>query len=143
MPSLNHSYVCMQILRQLLADESILPMPELTLDIDKGVTPDISVFSISQVKPNFLRDIVKLQEALRLAIEILSPTQSIQELLEKASGLVKGGVRAVWTVEPYGRTVFVTTPDGDRIFHGQTLETDGIKVDFGKVFNVIPTKAAT
>jgi Uma2 family endonuclease len=125
----------MEILRQLLADENILPMPELTLDIEKGMTPDISIFSSNQIKPNFMRDVVKFQEPPRLAIEILSPTQTSQELLEQATALIKGGVKAVWTVEPYGRTVFVTTPEGDRIFHGETLETDGIKVDFGKVFN--------
>ena len=118
MPSLNHSYLCMEILRQLLADEEILPMPELTLDIGKGVTPDISIFSRNQIKPNFMRDVIKFQEPPRLAIEILSPTQTIQELLEKASSLVNGGVKAVWTVEPYGRTVFITTQAGEKIFHG-------------------------
>ncbi|MGZ8218190.1 Uma2 family endonuclease [Methylomagnum sp.] len=140
MPSLNHSYLCIEILQKLLADETILRMPELTLDIEKGITPDISIFPRSQIKPNFLRDVVKFQEPPRLAIEILSPIQTIQELLEKAAGLIKAGVKAVWTVEPYGRTVFVTTPEGERIFHGGTLETDGIKVDFSKIFNNSPVK---
>jgi hypothetical protein len=34
MPSLNHSYICLQILRQLLLDDTIQPLPALTLDID-------------------------------------------------------------------------------------------------------------
>ncbi len=44
MPSLNHSYICAQIMRQLLQDESLQPLPELTLDIENGLTPYISVF---------------------------------------------------------------------------------------------------
>jgi len=43
MPSLNHSYICAQVMRQLLQDDSIQPLPELTLDIDNGLTLDISV----------------------------------------------------------------------------------------------------
>jgi len=49
MPSLNHSYICAQIMRQLLQDELIQPLPELTLDIDNGLTPDISVFKKDRV----------------------------------------------------------------------------------------------
>ena len=69
-----------------------------------------------------------------LAIEILSASQSIQEILEKASNLVEAGVKTVWTVEPYGRTIFVTTKDGEKLHHEQTLECEGTNVDFKKVF---------
>jgi len=55
-------------------------------------------------------------------------------VLEKAGILVKSGVKAVWTVEPYGRTIFVTTKNGDTIIHENIVETEGIKVDFSKVF---------
>jgi hypothetical protein len=34
MPSLNHSYICSKILRQLFANEKIEALTELTLDID-------------------------------------------------------------------------------------------------------------
>ncbi len=37
--SLNHSYLCSQILRQLFNDPSIEVLTELTLDIDNGLTP--------------------------------------------------------------------------------------------------------
>ncbi len=53
MPSLNHSYICAQVMRQLLQDDSIQPLPELTLDIDNGLTPDISVFKKEIIQPNF------------------------------------------------------------------------------------------
>ena len=53
MPSLNHSYICLQILRQLLQDEKVEPLPELTLDIANGLTPDISIFPKEHIHPNF------------------------------------------------------------------------------------------
>ena len=134
MPSLNHSYICIEIIKQLLENKEFQPLPELTLDVDKGLTPDVSVFSKNQIKPNFLRDIVKFKEMPLVAIEVISPTQSIQDVLEKATILVKSGIKAVWTIEPYGRTVFVTTESGDKIVHEDVVELEGIKVDFSKIF---------
>jgi len=133
-PSLNHSYICVQILRQLLQNDSLQPMTALNLDIGKGITPDICVYPKEKIRPNFFRDIGKFQEMPLLAIEIISPTRNIQELLEKASNLVDSGVKSVWTVEPYTRTVFVTTESGEELCREQELEADGISVDFGEVF---------
>jgi len=56
MPSVNESYICLHILRQLLANDKIEPFPELTLDIANGITPDISVFPKDAIKPNLLHD---------------------------------------------------------------------------------------
>ncbi len=98
MPSLNHSYTCFQLMRQLMGNENIYPLPELTLDIANGVTPDISVFPKEHISPNFFNDIIKFRQAPVLAIEVISPTQSIQAMLEKARMLVSGGSKR------YGRS---------------------------------------
>jgi len=135
MPSFNHSYICTEILRQLLQDREINPLVELTLDIDKGITPDISIYPKSKVQPNFLRDVPKYKEMPLLAVEVISASQNIQDLLEKAQVLVQNGVKAVWTIEPFGNTIFVTTKDGEQRFHNQEIESEGIKVDFRKIFS--------
>ena len=134
MPSLNHSYICAQIMRQLLKDESLQPLPELTLDIEKGLTPDISVFRKEQIKPNFFEDILRMKELPVLAVEVISSSQSIQELLEKAKVLVKAGVATVWTVEPYGRSIFAVSSNEQKLFHEELVAAEGISVDFAKVF---------
>ena len=97
MPSLNHSYLCLQIIRQLLENPRIEPLPELTLDIEKGVTPDISVYPKATIKPNFRRDVTRFGEMPLLAIEVISASQNIQDLLVKADTLVANGVKAVWS----------------------------------------------
>ena len=134
MPSLNHSYICAQVMRQLLQDDAIQPLPELTLDIDNGLTPDISVFKKEQIQPNFFEDVLKMKELPILAIEVISSSQSIQAILEKSKLLVNSGVKTVWTIEPYGRSIFVINQAGKQLFHENMVESEGIKVDFSKVF---------
>ena len=135
MPSLNHSYICLQILRQLLQNEKVEPLPELTLDIANGLTPDISIFPKEQIHPNFFRDVPKFQQMPVLAIEVISSSQTIQELLEKAAQLIQAGVKVVWTIEPHSRSIFVTTPSEEKLFHDGIVENEEIQVDFAKVFS--------
>jgi Uma2 family endonuclease len=108
----------------------------LTLDIGKGLTPDISVFLKEQVKPNLFRDVIRFKEKPILAIEVISSSQTIQEMLDKASTFVSEGINTVWTIEPYSRTVFVTTQNEERLFHTEIVEVENeqIRVDFSKVF---------
>ncbi len=134
MPSFNHSYICKEILRQLFENENIDAFPELTLDIENGIIPDISVYVRKKVKPDFFRDYAKYPEIPVLAVEVISASQNIQTLLEKAETLIKNGVKVVWTIEPFSRTVFVTTDKGEEIFHDQIVESENIKVDFKKIF---------
>ena len=134
MPSLNHSYICLQIIKQLISNQDIEPLPELTLDIANGLTPDISVFHKTQIQPNPFHDISRFQERPILAIEVVSSSQTIQEMLQKATQLVNAGIPVVWTVEPYSRTVFVTTSESDTLFHEALIENEGVQVDFTQVF---------
>ena len=134
MPSLNHSYICAQIMRQLLQDEKIQPLPELTLAIENGLTPDISVFPKEQIQPNFFEDVLKVERLPLVAIEVISSSQSIQSILDKAKLLVKSGVKTVWIIEPYGRSIFVLDHTGQQLFHEEVVTSEGIQVDFAKVF---------
>lgn len=55
-------------------------------------------------------------------------------MLQKAKQLVREGVKATWTVEPYSRTVFVTTIDRETLFHEEVIESEGVQVDFSRIF---------
>jgi Uma2 family endonuclease len=136
MPSLNHSYICSQVLRQLFANDKIEAFTELTLDIDKGLTPDICVYPAEIISPNFLRDVSKLAQMPILAIEVISASQNIQVLLEKAEHLIQAGIKVVWTIEPYTQTIFITTAQSEERVYNQAVEFDLIKVDFKKIFSI-------
>ena len=134
MPTLNHSYICSEIMKQLLPNENISVLPELTLAIGNGLTPDISIFPKEQIKPNFWKDITRFEQPPLISIEIISPSQNIQDLLEKAQLLVNSGVKNVWTVEPFSYSIWVTNEKGTKLFHNTTIESEGITVDFQKIF---------
>jgi len=134
MPTLNHSYICSQIMRQLLPNEQIEVLPELTLAIGNGLTPDISIYPKEQIKPDFWNDITRFEQPPLVAIEVVSPSQNIQDLLEKARLLTNSGAKTVWTIEPFSHSIWVTTEKETRLFHNTIIESEGIKVDFQKIF---------
>ena len=134
MSSFNHSYICAEILGQLYENKTVKALPELTLDIQKGLTPDISVYPREKIVPNFMKDYPKYPEMPLLAIEVISANQNIQTVLEKAELLVNHGVKTVWAIEPFTNTIFVTTASGVQKFPSQELTSEGIKIDFKKVF---------
>ncbi len=134
MPTLNHSYICSEIMKQLLPNENISVLPELTLAIGNGLTPDISIFPKEQIKPNFWKDITRFEQPPLISIEIISPSQNIQDLLEKAQSLVNSGVKNVWTIEPFSHSIWVTNEKEIKLFHNTTIESEGITVDFQKIF---------
>lgn len=142
MPSLNHSYLCTRIMQQLLRNPALLPLTELTLDIENGLTPAISVYPGDAVEPDFLNDVIRYEPLPIMAIEVVSASQTIQTLLNKAKKLAESGVPTVLTVEPYSRTVFLTRRDGEtQILHNQAVDTGDIHIDFPSIFEKRPVPA--
>ena len=124
-------------MRQFFQDSTLQPLPELTLDIENGLTPDICIYKKDKVRPNFFEDILKIKEMPLLVVEVISSNQSvnINIVLEKSKTLLKAGIKAVWIVEPYRHSVFVLNKEGKQLFHQTIVECDGIKVDFDKIFS--------
>jgi Uma2 family endonuclease len=137
MPTLNHSNLCADIMEQIWEDRTFKPLPELTLDIGNGITPDISVYLRERMKPDYWHDVVKYPEMPLLAIEAVSPSQGVQGLVEKAETLLAHGVKAVWVVEPVTKSIVVVTPGGKKALHNQVVESEGVKVDFRRIFGDI------
>lgn len=134
MPTFNHSNICAEISGQIWDDKRFKPLPELTLDVGKGLTPDICIYLRENVKPDYWRDISRYMEMPLLAIEVVSPSQSVQTLVEKAEVLLENGVKTVWVVEPVTRSIVVSTKNGKQVFQNQEIESEGVKVDFRKIF---------
>lgn len=142
-PTFSHAYMSKQITRQI--DLKFIDLPELTLDIgENGLTPDISIYHGSIVDQfesmeQMLKAPTKFDQMPLLAIEILSPKQSVGVLIEKAEKLIAGEVPVIWVVEPFAHVVIVVTPKGqERIFNG-VVKAGEVKVDFQQVFNLKPT----
>jgi Uma2 family endonuclease len=100
MPSENHAYVQAKIVskRDSTYEEQYSIFSELSLDLDSWESvPDVAIYP--ERKPNFRQDTVQVTAPL-CAIKILSPTQSVQELVSKATQYFSYGVKSCWLVIP-------------------------------------------
>ncbi len=128
MPSLKHALIQRNLLLQLSAvlGADYLALPELSLALDaQKAVPDVSVFSRSALDLNVEQ--ITVAAVPHTAIEILSPTQLIAELLEKAARYFAAGVRSYWLVVPEFRAVAVySTPTKYKYFYNGDTLTDPV-----------------
>lgn len=105
-PSYNHSYLQARLSNLLFNFEDYLVLSELTLEIDnKDYIPDVVLYPKQPI--DWLNDTIKMTEMPLLAIEILSPTQSVQEVIDKFKIYFQAGVKSCWLVQPVANIVMV------------------------------------
>lgn len=77
-----------------------------------------------------------------LAVEILSPSDSQEDVLEKVQLYLAAGVKLIWVVEPVFRTVLVYRPDAEPEMFNSTQEINaephlpGFRVRVEKLFEL-------
>ncbi len=137
MPSRNHGRVQTNLTGEFLQQPEFSIYNELTLTIaGRDYTPDISVYPHEPV--DFRHDEATRTELPLTAVEILSPSQSHQEVVEKAEVYLRNGAKSCWIVSPPLRTVTVLLPNGrEEVFHRGMAEdpATGLKADLAKVFS--------
>ncbi len=133
-PSLNQSYLCRRIILAVEQSGQWEAWPELMLDIEGGLIPDIAIYGVGVLAPNFLEDQTRCAILPTVAVEVVSPSQPIHGLMRKAGQFLRAGVPAVWTVEPYGQVVYISTARGRQIQLAGVVENEGIRVDFASIF---------
>ncbi len=85
--------------------------PELTLDTPgKSMTPDISVYRKEPI--DFSQDVIKRKDPPLATIEILSPTQVLQTLIDKTYDYFSFGVKSCWIVLPTLQSIYVFRAPG-------------------------------
>ncbi len=137
MPSTNHAVVQVSLIGAFLkqADE-LSVLSELSLELDgKPFVPDISIYRRLQVDP--LRDEVKRTEPPLLAVEILSPTQPLDDLVQKANAYLEAEVSSCWLVQPSLQTITVFLPGQKPRTHTEGEVSDpatGITVQLEEIF---------
>ncbi len=105
-PSYLHAYVCSNMITVLHQLEQYSVFSELTLQLDKDYVADVCLYPKRQI--NFAAgDIIKMTEIPLLIVEILSPTQGFQEILDKFVKYFEAEVKSCWLVIPVTQTVTV------------------------------------
>lgn len=99
--------------------------------------PDVAVYE--GLTPYSVADEITVSTPPLLAIEILSPTQSLTELTDKIEGYLVTGIKSCWLVLPGIRSVAVSTQPG--VYHTFDYPAKlvdpatGIEVELAQLFS--------
>lgn len=106
MPSKNHSIVQSNLIFELKLHyrSTYSFLSEISLETPRLV-PDVAIFPPMTFDP--LHDQTRLNQVPVGVIEILSPTQTQEELVEKAQLYFDAGVQSYWLVNPIFRIVHI------------------------------------
>jgi Uma2 family endonuclease len=136
MPSINHSIVQMRIGALLLRDERYTVASELALNLNGWKsTPDIVVYPYRTI--DWLHDEVRSTEPPLLTVEIVSPSQNVTNLVEKAEQYLANGVQSAWVVQPALRLISILTKGVQPITYTSGTLTDpalGITLQMEEIF---------
>ncbi len=109
---------------------------ELSLATTPPTTPDICIYPKKKLDVRAVE--AKETEMPITTIEILSPSQTIDELQDKVWDIYfPAGVRSAWIVVPELKVIQLLLPEGEpRVFHKNTLSdpATGIEMDVDAVF---------
>ncbi len=138
MPSTNHAIVQTNLVGEWLRQRDFRTLAELTLDIDGDrFTPDISVYPRS-LPIDFTRDVVRRTDPPLAVVEIFSPQQGTQDVLDKLPVYFAHGVKSVWIVSPPLHHIEIHTAAGEVRRYLEGVATDpatGLTADLAAVFS--------
>ena len=139
MPNLTHGALQANLIIQLAIkhDNIFRIASEVALaTIPDGTTPDIVVYPKRTL--NFVNETAKQTEPPLLAIEIQSPSQSNDDMIQKTYQYFDFGVKSCWIVFPAMKGIAVYyNPDDYEFFHHNDILKDtllNIEIDLKKIF---------
>ena len=139
MPSKNHARLQTRFGRALLNKyETIFDIEtEMSLELTSGkATPDVAISPFTE--DDWFNDEIKVKVAPLSVIEIVSPTQSIDEIKDKIIKIYfAAGVKSAWIVIPTLQSIYILTPDKKvRNFTSGIVKDEavGIELDIQSIF---------
>ncbi len=139
MPSFNHGAVQTNLASELRVryKKKFRVISELSIELKKWPSvPDICIYPKKPL--DLAKDIVEMKEPPLCAIEIISPSQSLNELVTKANNYFKHGVESCWIVMlPLGNIHVFSAPGKYRIYQAHETLIDeklGIELPLEEVF---------
>ncbi len=139
MPSFNHGSIQANliVLLGMYYKKQYRVVSELSLDLsDWPSVPDITLYP--RVPLDLQNDVIAMTEPPLCAIEIISPTQSLSELTQKANQYFLHGVKSCWLVLPPLGNIFVFSNPGEYEMYriGNTLRDSilDIQIPLSEVF---------
>lgn len=138
MPSLNHSSIQSNLIMELTPFRNQFRITsELSLALPNWPSiPDICIYPKMPI--NLRKDVISMTEPPLCAIEIISPSQSVDEMREKAEKYFLHGVKSCWIVIPAFANIYVySSLDEYEIYRAHETLKDtvlGISIPLKEVF---------
>lgn len=140
MPSKNHGKIQSNVLFQLMTNyrNKYSILCELSLELNDWLcTPDIAIFDPEPL--DVYNDEIRMTIPPLGIVEILSPTQTLNDLTDKAVTYFEHGVKSCWLVLPTLKTIYVFS--GPRQFEAfiqdETVQDEvlGISLPLSTIFS--------
>lgn len=136
-PSMNHSRLQVALGASFLGLNDYAVYSELSIEISgKEYVPDIAIYPMQPI--NLLNDKIRVSEPPLLIAEILSPTQNIQELVDKFKIYFEFGIKSCWLLLPVSHaiTVFNNLDETPATYASDKVidKALGISLNLNKVF---------
>lgn len=137
MPSLNHGTIQLRLGSELLRryEDEYSVISEVTLDTSPPMTPDLVVYP--EIALNWIHDQIRMTDPPLLVVEIISPSQSVDEMIPKIERYFDFGVRSCWLVQPPLQQIAVFTPEMQPVVftHGPIQDpASGFSVNIEDIF---------
>jgi Uma2 family endonuclease len=136
MPSRNHAAAQTNLLGEFLKNPNVSVYSEFTLEFEgRNFTPDISLYPRQSV--DWRHDQIRGTESPLAVVEIASPAQDNQSVMDKVEVYFRNGVKSCWYLQPYLKTITILGPDGkEHVFHSGVARDPytGVTADVAAVF---------
>lgn len=112
-------------------------MPELEFELRAGrLKPDVAI--VAKQPYDWEKDIVRYTDPPVTAVEILSPTQSLDSLVSKIrEGYFPSGAQSAWLIAPAVKTIYLFLPNqAAQVITSGTLQdpVSGIELPVSAIF---------
>lgn len=136
MPSFNHAVAQLNLGVELAKNRDLRTVSELTLELEgRDFTPDLSVYP--RLRIDWRHDEIRRTDPPLTVVEIFSPTQGYQSIMEKVEVYFRNGVKSCWLLSPHLKTITILGADGKQWVFNEGIARDpytGLSADVGAVF---------
>jgi Uma2 family endonuclease len=139
MPSVNHSLV--QIRLAVFLDKNYSEKFQVYSELEiafpiRNCIPDLAIYPIE--KTNWLKDSIRKKDMPLLVIEILSPRQAFDDIVEKINDVYfTAGLKSVWVVLPSAQSIMLFKPNEKPQTYNDGIlkdEASGFEMDLSYIF---------
>jgi Uma2 family endonuclease len=137
-PSFNHAYIGANMVLLFGKLNIYTILIEISIEIQgKEYVPDVALYSKRKMQRS--EDIIRMTEMPLLAIEVLSPKQSTQDVIDKIKVYFENGIKSCWFINPtiHTVTVYKSFKDFTTYVENTELQDDslGIKMNVSEIFD--------